>query len=75
MAKKFKLRVLLGDADSMEIFDEGGLRKVRRVYERDSLNFEVVEKKFDTEAEKKAYIEALYDFAGWDNGYTGYRFL
>lgn len=75
MAKKFKLRVIFLDDDAAEIFNEGGLRKVRRVDEKDYLNYEVVEKVFDTEAEEKAYIDALYDFVGRGNGYTVYNFL
>ena len=61
MAKKAKLRVILMDDTTSDIFDEGGLRKVRREDEKGNCSYEIIKRTFDTEAERKAYIDALYD--------------
>lgn len=61
MAKKAKLRVILMDDTTGDIFFEGGLRKVRREDEKGYCSYEIIKRTFDTEAERKAYIDALYD--------------
>lgn len=65
--EKFKIKIILMDDTTSEVFDEGGLRKVRREDEKYGLGYEVVEKVFATDAEVSAYVEALQDltFGCW----------
>lgn len=60
MAKnnQFKLKAILMDDSTSDLFDEGGMRAVRK-----DGNYEIVNKKFDTEAEQNAYIDGMYDLA------------
>lgn len=59
--KKFKLKVILMDDNAEGYFEEGGLRAVRRADEKGYVNYETIVKEFDTEAERRAYIDGLYD--------------
>ena len=61
MNKKFKLKVILMDDSTSGYFDEGGLRKVKREYEKGNACYDIIEKEFDTEAERRAYIDGMYD--------------
>lgn len=61
MKKTFKLKVILMDDNTEGYFEEGGLRAVRRADEKGYVNYETIVKEFDTEAEKQAYIEGMYD--------------
>lgn len=60
-AKKFKLKVILMDDSTEGYFEEGGLRAVRRADADGNANFQIVKKVFDTEAERQAYIDGMYD--------------
>lgn len=59
--KKFTLKVILMDDNTEGYFYEGGLRAVRRADERGDANYETVVREFDTEAERNAYIDGMYD--------------
>ena len=59
--KTFKLKVLLMDDETGCVFDEGGMRAVRRADERGNANYEIAVREFNTEAERQAYIEGMYD--------------
>jgi hypothetical protein len=61
MKKKLTLKVILMDDETGDIFDEGGMRAVRRADEKGYANYEAVVKEFDTEAERNAYIDGMYD--------------
>lgn len=62
MSKKtYKLKVILMDDSTENIFDEGGLRKVRREDDKGNANYEIVKREFNTEAERQAYIDGMYD--------------
>lgn len=61
MAKKFKLKVILMDDNTEGYFEEGGLRAVRRADEKGNANFQIINKTFDTEQERQAYIDGMYD--------------
>lgn len=60
-AKKFRLKVILMDDSTEGYFEEGGLRAVRRADADGNANFQIVKKVFDTEAERQAYIDGMYD--------------
>ena len=59
--KKLKLKVVMMDDTTSDFFVEGGMRKVRREDEKGNACYEVIEKEFDTEAERQAYIDGMYD--------------
>ena len=63
-----KLKVIFMDDTTGDIFDEGGLRAVRRADEKGCVCYQTVEKNFDTDAERRAYIDGMYDMATgcWD---------
>lgn len=61
MSKKITLKVILMDDETGDIFDEGGMRAVRRADDKGNANFEAFVKEFDTEAERNAYIDGMYD--------------
>ena len=61
MKKKITLKVILMDDETGDIFDEGGMRAVRRADDKGYANYEAVVKEFDTEAERNAYIDGMYD--------------
>lgn len=67
--KTFKLKVILMDDNTEGYFEEGGLRAVRKADEKGNANFEIKVREFDTEAERQAYIDGLYDMAYgcWDD--------
>ena len=72
--KKSKLRVILMDDTTGEHFDEGGLRAVRRAEDKyGDCSYEIITRTFETEAERKAYIDALYDIT--IGCYTTYAIL
>lgn len=58
---KFRLKVILMDDSTEGYFEEGGLRAVRRADADGNANFQIVKKVFDTEAERQAYIDGMYD--------------
>ena len=57
--KTFRLKAILMDYDTNELFVEGGLKAVRKEYERSYTNHEFVDVTFDTKAERDAFIMAL----------------
>ena len=59
--KTFKLKVILMDDNTEGYFEEGGLRAVRRADEKGYVNYETIVKEFNTEAERQAYIDGMYD--------------
>lgn len=59
--KKITLKVILMDDNTEGYFEEGGLRAVRRADEKGNANYETIVKEFDTEAERQAYIDGMYD--------------
>lgn len=59
--KKFKLKVILMDDNTEGYFEEGGLRAVRKEHEAGNAYYETKVKEFDTEAERQAYIDGMYD--------------
>ena len=62
MTKKVKLKVILMDDNTEGYFEEGGLQAVRKADEKNAwVNYETIVKEFDTEAERQAYIEGMYD--------------
>ena len=61
MTKKVKLKVILMDDNTEGYFEEGGLQAVRRADDKGYANYETIVKEFDTEAERQAYIEGMYD--------------
>lgn len=69
MKTSVKIKVILMDDNTEGYFEEGGLRAVRRADEKGYANYEIKVKKFDTEAERQAYIDGLYDMAYgcWDD--------
>lgn len=71
--KEIKLKVILMDDESNGVFEDSGLRGVRRLNERYGLNCEVVTRTFATEGERDAYISALYDIT--NGSYSQYAIL
>lgn len=69
MKKKITLKVILMDDNTEGYFEEGGLRAVRKADERGYANYETIVKEFDTEAERSAYIDGMYDMTMgcWSN--------
>lgn len=57
--KTFRLKAIIMDYETNELFVDGGLRAVRREYERGYTNHEFVDITFSTEAERDAFIKAL----------------
>lgn len=60
---KYRLKVLLMDDSTDDIFNESGLSGVRRANERGDACCEFMDYDFKTEAERKAYIQALWDMS------------
>jgi hypothetical protein len=58
----YRLKVLLMDEASNDLFEEKGLAGVRKASEYWA-NCEFKDYDFKTEAERKAYIQALYDMS------------
>ena len=58
---KFRLKVILMDDSTEGYFEEGGLRAVRRAEADGNASCQIVKKVFDTEAERQAYIDGMYD--------------
>ena len=58
---KFRLKVILMDDSTEGYFEEGGLRAVRRAEADGNASYQIVRKVFDTEAERQAYIDGMYD--------------
>lgn len=68
------LKVILMDYDSEHSYNEGGLRKLRQLDENGlGGTWETIKREFDTDAERRAYIEGLYDMSYY--GYTTYAIL
>ena len=69
MKEKIKIKVILMDDNTEGYFEEGGLRAVREAEEKGHANYEIAVREFNTEEEKQAYIEGLYDMAYgcWDD--------
>lgn len=61
--KSFRLKVLLMDDSTNDIFVESGLRGVRKMNEDYGCGYEFIDKTFNTEDERQAYIQALYDMS------------
>lgn len=62
------------DSDSEHSYDEGGLAKLRRLDENGfGGSWETIKREFATDAERRAYIEGLYDMSYY--GYTTYAIL
>ena len=59
--KQFTLKVIMMDDTTSDYFDEGGLRKVRKEGEKGNACYLTEIKKFNTEAERQAYIDGMYD--------------
>lgn len=59
----FRLKVLLMDDYTNDIYVESGLRGVRREDERYGTSHEFIDRTFKTEDERQAYIDALYDMS------------
>lgn len=71
---KHILKVILMDSESENTYDEGGLRKLRQLDENGfGGSWETIKREFDTEQERRAYIEGLYDMSYY--GYTTYAIL
>lgn len=62
MAKKYRLKVLLMDEASNDLYEEKGLAGVRKESESWA-NCAFMDYTFETEGERKAYIQALYDMS------------
>lgn len=67
MRKTFKLKVVLMDDNTEGYFEEGGLRAVRKADEKGNANYEIATREFNTEEERQAYIDGMYDvtYGGW----------
>ena len=61
MRKTFKLKVVLMDDNTEGYFEEGGLRAVRKAEEKGCANYEIAAREFNTEEERQAYIEGMFD--------------
>lgn len=61
--KSFRLKVLFMDEPTFDIWDEQGTAGVHKEYEKDNATYELIDKTFNTETERQAYIQALYDMS------------
>lgn len=67
--KTFRLKAIMMDYATNELFVEGGLKAVRREYERSYTNHTFIDVTFNTEAERDAYIMALNAMEEMELGY------
>jgi hypothetical protein len=59
----YRLKAILMDDNTSGYFEDNGLAGVRKANDRNEANYEFVDYDFKTEAERKAYIQALYDMS------------
>lgn len=58
---KYRLKAILMDRETAMIYDEKGLAGVRKENDRGYASYEFIDYDFKTEAERNAYVQALYD--------------
>ena len=59
--KTFRLKVLFMDEPTNDIYLDYGLAGVRKANENNEASYDFIDKTFNTEGERQAYIQALYD--------------
>lgn len=57
----YRLKAILMDRETAMTYEDSGLKGVRKANDRGYANYEFVDYDFKTEAERKAYIQALCD--------------